>query len=446
MMNLACLGFALFHVAPAPGGHHDALPIEAEVLEQSTPLEERLLTVLGQMVEKPQVEEEWFTEGLVAKVSPGRMRSILRRTLKDCGAPIEHLALEGNTEHSGKFRITCEGGRDFVTTLGVEASAPHRIHMIYFSTPTWSSFEAIGSELEALPGDVSFAVHELGESEPRVRFELEPDLSLGIGSAFKLYILGALGSEVAAGKRRWTDLVELRAEHRSLPTGFLQKWPEGAPLTLHSLASLMISQSGNTATDHLLFSLGRKRVEAEMEVMGNQHVARNLPFLSTAEMFRLKASDGGLRAQAYLELDVEGRRAYLRDVIASVPVEEVVVNVLLTPTYIDSIEWFASARDLSRAFDFLRRRIVAGDEMTAGILAINPGSGLPADRFRYLGFKGGSEGGVLNLSFLVQTHDERWWTVIGTWNNSEAAVSTIKLLEYCDSALELCAREAESPR
>lgn len=44
---------------------------------------------------------------------------------------------------------------------------------------------------------------------------------------------------------------------KSLPGGILQNWPKGAPLTLHTLAGLMISQSDNTAADTLLEILGR---------------------------------------------------------------------------------------------------------------------------------------------------------------------------------------------
>ena len=75
---------------------------------------------------------------------------------------------------------------------------------------------------------------------------------------------------------------------RSLPSGVLQSWPAGTPMTVESLAILMISQSDNTAADRLLHLLGRERVESRTRVAGNTHVARNTPFLTTREMFALK--------------------------------------------------------------------------------------------------------------------------------------------------------------
>src|SRR5690606_39753601 len=49
----------------------------------------------------------------------------------------------------------------------------------------------------------------------------------------------------------------LEAGDVSLPTGILQEWPVGTPMTIQSLATLMISISDNTATDVLLRVAGR---------------------------------------------------------------------------------------------------------------------------------------------------------------------------------------------
>src|SRR6185436_600599 len=99
--------------------------------------------------------------------------------------------------------------------------------------------------------------------------ERDGDQALAIGSAFKLYVLGALARDVAEGKRHFDDTLRLEQRWMSMPSGKLQKWPVGTPLTLASAAALMISESDNTATDHLLFTLGRERVEAMLREMGN---------------------------------------------------------------------------------------------------------------------------------------------------------------------------------
>ncbi|MEO7178583.1 MAG: hypothetical protein ABIW83_07050, partial [Allosphingosinicella sp.] len=90
------------------------------------------------------------------------------------------------------------------------------------------------------------------------------------------------------------------------------------------------------------------------------------------------------------------------------------------PAEVATVEWFASPADLVRTLDWLRRD---GDSTALALLAINPGLGPALARdFAYFGFKGGSEPGVLNLSFLLKTRSGRWLAVSATWNNEAAPV------------------------
>ena len=98
-----------------------------------------------------------------------------------------------------------------------------------------------------------------------------------MGSAFKLAVLSTLQDQIQAGTHAWNDVVTLKPEWKSLPSGILQGWPDDAPLTLQTLATLMISQSDNTATDALIAVVGREAVEAKTE--------HNRPFLTTREAF-----------------------------------------------------------------------------------------------------------------------------------------------------------------
>src|SRR3546814_20739954 len=62
------------------------------------------------------------------------------------------------------------------------------------------------------------------------------------------------------------------------------------------------------------------------------------------------------------------------------------------------IEWYASPADLARVMDWLRRHTETGPAAEARrILGLNPG--IPADaasHWAYVGYKGGSEPGVLD--------------------------------------------------
>ena len=108
------------------------------------------------------------------------------------------------------------------------------------------------------------------------------------------------------------------------------------------------------------------------------------------------------------------------------------------PLLIDSVEWFASPRDMARTLDWLRRN---GDATTRAILAVNPGAGAAtADRFDYIGYKGGSEPGVITLNFLVRTKAGKWLAVTGNWHNPDAAVSEAGFAALMNRALLLAAR------
>ena len=77
-------------------------------------------------------------------------------------------------------------------------------------------------------------------------------VALGIGSAFKLYVLAELVRAVNDGERQWADVVALDSDVMSGPSGVLQGWPTGTPMTLQTLATLMIYISDNTATYNLV--------------------------------------------------------------------------------------------------------------------------------------------------------------------------------------------------
>ena len=275
---------------------------------------------------------------------------------------------------------------------------------------------ALFGEIVGLPGEVSLAAARLEETGPANFLTQKAERPLAIGSAFKLFVLAELVREVKAGERRWSDVVPLGST--SLPSGLLQDWPEGSPITLHSLAALMISRSDNSAADTLLAVLGREKVEALLPALGVAAPALNRPFLSTREAFILKLGDPAL-LRRWTGADEAGRRALLDGELAALEAAKLdPARFTGRPLAIGEAEWFASPADLVRTLDWLRR---SGDATALDLLAINPGlAPALAKDFAYFGFKGGSEPGVLNMSFLLRSRTGRWMAVSATWNNSAA--------------------------
>jgi hypothetical protein len=160
-------------------------------------------------------------------------------------------------------------------------------------------------------------------------------------------------------------------------------------------------------------------VERLLPELGVRSPERNRPFLATREAFALKLGDPALLAK-WKAADEAGRRSLLAQL-------DRVESSTLDPTRrggrpaeIATVEWFASPADLVRTLDWLRRN---GDRTALELLAINPGLGPAAAKdFDYFGFKGGSEPGVLNLSFLLKTRSGSWLAVSASWNDEAAAL------------------------
>jgi beta-lactamase class A len=259
------------------------------------------------------------------------------------------------------------------------------------------------------------------------------DQPLAVASSMKLIVLAALAEEIAAKKRAWSDVVPVQRAWASLPAGVVQDWPDGSPVTLHTLATLMISRSDNTAADHLIRVLGRERIEEVQKTLGLQGGPRNEPFLLTGEMFKLKLVMSPAERDAYAQADRAGRRKLLETTVAQAKLDQ--PRGLGLPQAIDQIEWFLTPADLCKLLDRLRQTPELKELVT-----INRGLSLDEAHWTTIGFKGGAEPGVLNFSVLLQDRHGRWFALVIGWNNPKADVDRTQLVLFSQRLLRL-ARE-----
>lgn len=263
-------------------------------------------------------------------------------------------------------------------------------------TVRFATFETTGGSCEA--------IDSLGLDEP-----------MPLGSVFKLYVLGAVVTAIDAGDVAWDDEVEVRAELFSIPSGITQNDEPGTMLTVRELADRMISISDNTATDHLIDLVGREAVEVAVAGYGHSAPELNRPFLTTKEFTILKfATDDETRA-AYLAADEPGRRALIDELPAELPPVAAIATAT-DPVDVESIEWFASPSDICRVLVEL-----GADPVARQVMSINPGIPGPPGTFSFLGFKGGSEPGVVATSWLVETADGRSFVIAGAVSNEDEA-------------------------
>jgi hypothetical protein len=106
------------------------------------------------------------------------------------------------------------------------------------------------------------------------------------------------------------------------------------------------------------------------------------------------------------------------------------------PVMIDAIEWPASAEDVCRVMIDLHARADAPATAPIGaILSINPGIPDEKKLYRYVGFKGGSEPGVLNLSWLLQrARDGKWLFLSVGFNDTKSAIDESRAIAAATTA------------
>ncbi len=333
---------------------------------------------------------------------------------------IERVTLR--TPHQAVVRVGFEKSVATIQII-VDPAPPHAITGLLISQvePRGDGLAQIEADFRALPGSAAYGIYRLGDSRTPVA-EYRGDAVMPLGSAFKLWVLAEAARQVQAGTRKWSDVVTL--DTRSLPSGITQNWPTGAPVTLHSLATLMISISDNTATDTLLRAMGRDAVDAMVARTGASDPAATLPVLTTIEAFQLKSPTNADLAAAWKAAGPDGRRKLLRDNAARLAATKPDAAMFGAKPLALDVEWFASPRDQAALLDWLRTR---GGAEALAIMAVNPQT--PGDTgFAYAGFKGGSEPGVIFGSWLVRTKAGDWYAITGGWTRLDAGVETLTFM------------------
>ncbi len=369
--------------------------------------------------------EEVFSPSFLRAVPAAQLKALSDQLIEQNGALLSANEQDYEGNGSARFDLTFEKAKA-ESILQLTPDAPYLVSgfRILKVGPKDDDPQKILDDFMLLPGNAGFGVYILTPETASGVLLQNAEEQFAIGSTFKLWVLSALAQEIKQGKRHWTDIVPLGAP--SLPSGHMQDWPKNTPVTLQTLATMMISISDNTATDTLIRLLGRETIEAEVIASGHREPERNQPFLTTIEMFALK-SGNEQRLAAYQQADGQTRRRLLQEWAASLTRDNVDLGKIVGngPTAIDSVEWFASAEDIARIFMRLRD---VGDPTVLDILAVNPSvSETDQAKWSYVGYKGGSETGVLNLSWLFKTELGAWYVVTTSWNNAENALDDTRL-------------------
>jgi beta-lactamase class A len=380
-------------------------------------------------------EEKVFGPTFLAQIPATQIRMIAQQLTTQNGAVRGVESVKMVDANSGVIEIGYDKAIAQIN-MTLDPAPPHQVIGLLIAgiRARDDNVTKLSSDIRALPGKAGFLVRRLDDRSAPPLLSINATQDFAIGSAFKLWILAEAARATSARERQWRDVILLGEP--SLPSGIVQKWPRGAPMTLHSLATLMISISDNSATDTLLGALGRNRVGAMVAATGHANPAVTLPILSTRELFALKMDANADLQATWAKASPRQRQSLLDSNAQRLKTKSINLTQLGgKPRLIDQLEWFASPADMAATFDWFRTK---GNADALAILAVNPGIGpADADRFAYVGYKGGSEPGVISMNILLKTKTNAWYTVTASWNNAAAIVDEARFVALVSRAVGL---------
>ncbi|WP_188512335.1 serine hydrolase [Blastomonas aquatica] len=383
-----------------------------------------------------------FTPSFLTAVPPDQLAAVISGLRDQFGAPLAIDAIQPMDVRSAKVDVRFD--KAVVTfTIGVLDGKLSGL-FVTGSRTQGDTLEQVTTDIAALPGRSGLIVQRLTGKGSETIASHNADQRFAIASVFKLYVLTEIDRAVRAGERTWSDVLPLA--QKSHPSGITQDWPDNAPMTLQTLATLMISISDNSATDTLIAAIGQEKLEAIIRASGHARPSDMIPLLSTQAVTGLKMPANAALRDRFLAADDAGQTRILADVGDALTLPRLDLSVYTAgPNQIDTVEWFASPQDIARLLAMLEDD---GDPATRAILKINPGiAPVNAARWAYLGYKGGSEPGIMAMSFLARSRQNDRYIVSAVVNNPAADIDQPGFIQLMARLLDLLtARDAPSTR
>ena len=287
--------------------------------------------------------------------------------------------------------------------------------------PYLSSWAQVDRELAGLGPDASLLAARVspgGRCTPV--HQVAASTARPLASMFKLFVLGALAHQIAAGRVSWNQELTVTDALKSPGSGSLQNIPAGTRVSVRQTAADMIALSDNTAADMLMRLVGRSAVQAQ-DRQWSAHAALNVPFLTPREFFALEGTDYPALANRYLSLPRSRRAAFLASSVDPLPVRP--AQAQASPIDIDTLNIQASPDDICRAFAGLQQFADQHGLAPLGpILSANNGLiGLDPAQWPTVWFKGGSGPGILTLGYLA-TNSNGQTAVVAVMLSDPAAI------------------------
>ena len=384
----------------------------------------------------PQEIKAHFDSRFLAQISPDQINSTLKQAPAPSGASLTGVLWQDPARDPVKLKAMADfDGVPLVVAVSVDGGGliSGLLLMPYQAPPaSWAQIDqqlAAGAPDSSLlaarvsPGGSCTPVHQVAASTARP-----------LGSMFKLFVLGALAHQIAAGRVSWDQELTVTGAVKSPGSGALQDVPDGTRVPVQQTAAKMIALSDNTAADMLMDLVGRSAVEAQ-DRQWSDHAALNVPFLTARESLLMKILNYPALANQYLSLAPGRRAAFLASSVDPLRFSQAQVQnlsqVWTAARDIDTIEYFASADDICRAFAGLQQ-LAAQPRLTAlgSVLSANDGGiGLDPAQWPTVWFKGGSEPGVLTLGYLATNSKGQTFVVVAMLSDPYGLIPSSSMTE-----------------
>ncbi len=382
----------------------------------------------------------YFTQQFQKKATPEEVMAIFSELSRDVG---KCTSYESKLQAEGQYQLILQSQKGLKVLLSVfvdESSglvSGVRLDGVEDPNIRIQSWDDVRSALNRLdPMGKSSAILETQDHS--VQLTRNGSDVFAIGSNFKLYVLGALQLSIEKGLHRWDEILPLREEWKSLPSGVMQTWQAGKEVKLLEYAENMISLSDNTAADHLLYFLGREKVQAALTPMGNTHEREYLPFLSTLELFKLKWALRSEEANSYISSN-PATRTLILDRLRYVPREWIGTNGMSfdQSLFNDKIEWFATTSENCEAMFWLAsRKSPQLQQVLSKNVPLITDAGKESSHWAYAGYKGGSEPGIRNMTYLLESKTGKRGCLAVSWNNPNQSISEYRFMDIVKKTLK----------
>jgi len=277
-----------------------------------------------------------------------------------------------------------------------------KIRGLWFGNATsyGEKLSAVKEELSKLPGKTSLSYLKNGKAE---LLSHNPDLPLAIELSSSLFLLKLLSQRVNKTKLNWNSSLKLNSKLKSIPGGRLYDWPSRAPVTVQTLATMLMAYSDETAFDHVLNLIGRKNLEKVSP--------KNKPFLKTLDYHKLR----GDKILAFSKKKIKEKREILKT-LEKKSIEE--LSTVSTSFEIDSIGWFGTTRELCKIIHSIRNEPYA---------SVNPGLAQRGG-WESAAFKMGRAPGIIQYTQLVVPKGSKDSFCISiTWNYPNGEMDPSKI-------------------